>query len=720
MRLDLKPGHNCWKRTHADRATPLIDAANYFSVLVDALRLAESRIFIVGWDVHGLVRLTRPATGHAETFTGSEGVSLRDLLLELATDKPSLEIKILLWDFTVLYAADRLPFPKAVLDWSLPENVALALDNRVPFGASHHQKIVVVDDKLAFVGGIDLTEERWDTCLHTANDERRVTARGQPYGPFHDVQLALDGEAAATLGAVCRQRWESCTTRSLEPVAAESAPWPEALDVTWRDIEVGIARTAPAFNEQEGIAEVLQLYLDSIHAAEEYIYIENQYLTADAICDALADRLKEPNGPEIVLVTQWSTQSWLEKKTMGVRRERFLARLAKADRHGRARIFAPRAPGIDMSDYNLHSKVAIVDDRIVRIGSANLNNRSMGFDTECDAVLVCRSSADRQAAREFRDSLIAEHVGTEPENVTAAIDKLGSLIGAIDSLNGNERMLRALPIHKSTASASEVLAEVADTRRPLSTAEWLDRLKPSWETSVDEQSSRWALKAGLLGVFILLLAATWRYTDVGALAEPAIVQRWLGSLPSSTTGVLIGILVFVVGGLFVVPVTALIIATAFAFGLWPGVITSVLGTYASAAVTFAIGRTIGAKAFRRWNSARAQMVKQRLARNGIIAVAVLRVVPIAPFTVVNAIAGASTIRFRDFALGTILGMTPGTALLVAMGGQLNAALRDPTAQQLYLFIAISILWLGVGLLLQRIINRIERTHRSKQKQSANG
>src|SRR5690606_33261766 len=151
-----------------------------------------------------------------------------------------------------------------------------ALDDQHPLGASLHQKLVVIDDAVAFVGGIDLTIDRLDDPSHRPDDPRRCNADGSSYAPLHDVQAAVDGPAARALAAVARERWERATGTVLAPVEAESDPWPDELPVDIADAEVAIARTYPPWRGARAIREVERLHLASIAQARETIYIENQ------------------------------------------------------------------------------------------------------------------------------------------------------------------------------------------------------------------------------------------------------------------------------------------------------------------------------------------------------------------------------------------------------------------------------------------------------------
>ena len=274
----LREGETVWRLCHANRAALLLDGAAYFGALRSALLQARRSVVIVGWDIDSRVRLR----GADATLPDNGPEELRDFLEYLAKRRQELVVRLLLWDYSILYALDREPLPALNLDWRTPDRVIVKLDDALPMGASHHQKLVVIDDALAFCGGIDLTIRRWDTAEHEPGKPERMDPSGEPYGPFHDAQMMVDGEAAAALGKLARERWGRATDEDLEPVTAEPL-WPQAVDPDFRSVEVGIARTVPGNEDRSPVTEVCNLYRESIRQAERYIYIENQYLTVDAV-----------------------------------------------------------------------------------------------------------------------------------------------------------------------------------------------------------------------------------------------------------------------------------------------------------------------------------------------------------------------------------------------------------------------------------------------------
>jgi phospholipase D1/2 len=320
---------------------------------------------------------------------------------------------------------------------------------------------VVIDDAIAFCGGIDITGARWDTRAHQPGDRRRHLPGGQPYGAWHDATTAVDGAAARALGDFARDRWFRNTGKRLPVPPPGPSPWPEGLKATLTDVDVAIARTAPAYGGDVEVREIEALYLAGIAAARRTLYLESQYLASRRICEAIAGRLREDDGPEVVVVNPESADGWLEEATMGPARLRLLEVIRASDRHNRFRIYVPVTQAGE--PIYVHAKIMVVDDRLLRIGSSNLNNRSMNLDTECDLAIEAHpESPDRerleQVIRGIRDDLLAEHVGVTAEQFAATHKASGSLIDAIESLAHPGRGLVPLktPDH---AAVLELLAE---------------------------------------------------------------------------------------------------------------------------------------------------------------------------------------------------------------------------------------------------------------------
>jgi phospholipase D1/2 len=194
--------------------------------------------------------------------------------------------------------------------------------------------------------------------------------------------------------------------------------WPGGLEVALRDVDVAIARTEPPYDGTSLVNEIERLYLDGIAAARETIYLESQYFAAESLCDAIEARLREPGGPEIVVLNPEAALAEFEDSAMHPIRGRMIERLRAADAEDRFRIWHPvNAAG---EPIYVHAKVMVIDDLLLRIGSSNLNDRSMGFDTECDIAIEGVEETTREAILSFRHRLVAEHLGTTPDAVAEA------------------------------------------------------------------------------------------------------------------------------------------------------------------------------------------------------------------------------------------------------------------------------------------------------------
>ncbi|MCK8782785.1 VTT domain-containing protein [Roseomonas sp. NAR14] len=702
----LREGRNVWRVARAGRATVLSNGDAYFDALRRTLLNARSTIHVVGWDIDSRTRLVGP---DAEATDGLPE-TLGEFLAALVARRPGLSVKLLLWDYAMLYALERELLPVLKLRWRTPPQVELCLDNVLPFAAAQHQKIVVVDDAVAFSGGLDLTIRRWDRAAHEPRDPDRVDPGGRPYPPFHDVQMMVDGEAAAALGELVRERWRRAACESLARPAPPGSdplpdPWPRAVAPDLRDVAVGIARTWPACGGEPEIREVEALYADMIASAERTIVIENQFLTSAAVARDLIGRLRGRPGLEVLIVAPRTHHTWLEHRTMLAGRIRFMCAIREAGFGKQVRLVYPKVGlGRHGSAVMVHAKVMVVDDRLLRVGSANLANRSMGTDSECDLVV---EAAPGPAGREtrigiarVRDRLLGEHLGQPPERVAAEIGRAGSLFAALDRLARVRRGLRR--IEDGTLEDCPTVPGIeaaADPNRPIDPGEFL----ADFSEDPPRRRMPWLL-IGLLGLLpVLLLVLAWRYTPVPGLLRPGAVRSALEA--GGHWGPLVALGLFLLLGFVAFPVNLLIIGTAAAFGTWPGLAYAAGGALLSAAATYALGRWLGPNLLRRVAGPRINRVTRQIGRNGIMAVTAIRLIPVAPFTLVNLVAGAIRIRFPDYMAGTALGLLPGVALMTALGDRLTRMILHPSLRGVLELSAILLAWIGLTWVLQKAVRR---------------
>ena len=701
----LQPGRNCWRIEKARRFGMLVDAEAYFSAVRQAICNARHSVFILSWDIDSRMILMPEGTddGYPE--------ALGDFLKAVADERPDLHIYVLNWDFAMLYGLEREWLPAYKNGWEGHDRIHFHMDGKHPLWSSHHQKIVVIDDAIAFVGGLDLTTCRWDTPEHACHNPLRRDLSGKPYAPFHDVQALVDGDVARALGELVRERWRRATGEELSPLnAVPSDPWPARVRPDITDIEIGIARTEPSYAGYSLVDEIRQLHADAIAAARHTLFFENQYFTSGFIANALATRLQEENGPEVAIITPENQSGWLEEATMGLLRARSHRRLKEADKHGRYRLYCPSIASLGKGCLNVHSKVFAVDDLLITIGSANLSSRSMATDTECNLVIeAVGDDAERlrirKAIAQMRNRLLAEHLACSPEAVDRAIARHG-LHGGIQALRRSERYLHEMePV--VAPDLDGLIPEQApfDPEKPIEPDELVAQLVPK---EAHKPLPRRLIGLGSFAIALAALAIAWRWTPLREwvnLASMVELARQLEALPFTPIAVVGS---YIVAGLVMLPVMLLIAVTGMVFGPVEGFFYALAGTLLSGATTYGVGRWMGRDAVRRLVGPRINRLSRHIAKQGILAMVIIRMLPVAPFTVVNMIAGASHIRFRDYMIGTLIGMLPGIALTVTFVHNLAQAIRNPSPGTIAMLAMVVVLLVGAAMGLQRVLGNKDK------------
>jgi phosphatidylserine/phosphatidylglycerophosphate/cardiolipin synthase-like enzyme len=360
----------------------LIDGAQALPEIERAIRGARRHVHIAGWSVTPHFALTRD----------EPPVVLRELLADAAE---RAEVRVLMWAGAPprTFAPDRRQAREARDGLTRGTKVRAACDARSRLMHCHHEKVVIVDDELAFVGGIDLTllgGDRYDTNPHPA--------RGRL--GWHDATARLRGPAVADVAAHFAARWGE--------VAGEPLSAPPAATAPAGDLDVQVVRTVP---EREydflphGDFRILEAYLRALRSAQRLVYLESQFLWAPEVVDVLAAKLADaPHDDFRVVVVLPSKANNGQEDTRGQ-----LAILADADRDGGGNRFLAGTisalTGRTLDRVYVHAKIGIVDDRWLTIGSANLNAHSLFNDSEMNLVVY-----DQGLARDTRLRLWAEHL----------------------------------------------------------------------------------------------------------------------------------------------------------------------------------------------------------------------------------------------------------------------------------------------------------------------
>lgn len=435
----FRPGETFWRIARASRAAFLIDNEAFFTAAFEAMTKARRSILLLGWGFDPRTRM------FPDGYDGPDDPDeVGRILVELAEANPLLDIRLLIWKSALPISASQEFFPHKARKYFRGTPVQFVLDDAVPFGACHHQKVLVIDDRLAFCGGGDISVDRWDSPAHLDQDRRRIMPKQEEHDPRHEVMMMVDGAAAKALADLARERWRRATDERLaEPEDAGGDPWPDHVPAHMTDVQVAIERTEPAWKGRPMVEEIRRLTLASIAEANEVIYLENQYFTSPLYTEALAARLMEPDGPEVVLISTQRAPSWFDQLTMDRARGAMIWRLRTADVFGRFRAYCPVTSGGET--IIVHSKVTVVDDRIARVGSANLNNRSGGFDTEVELGVEAADEAARLAITAFRDRLVGHFMGVTGDAVAKARADFGGLGAAIDALNRDGRLAAIEP-----------------------------------------------------------------------------------------------------------------------------------------------------------------------------------------------------------------------------------------------------------------------------------
>jgi phosphatidylserine/phosphatidylglycerophosphate/cardiolipin synthase-like enzyme len=434
----LVPGINCYEIAEVSETGLLVDGSDYYRAFCDAAETAEHFILLCGWQFDSDVQLLR-AHGAGDECT------LISFLNKLCHRKKDLRVYILAWNFNVIYCVDREWLQSWYFKWSAHDRIEFCFDSCHAFGASHHQKYVVVDGRIAFLGGLDICSGRWDERDHRAINPQRVNADQSSYPPFHDVQSYHVGTVAKCLTQLFKDQWRTVCNGALDLPVADRHPsihLKNALPV--QSNRVAISRTQVKSTETgyQSVREIRRLFRDAVGRAESLVYIENQYFSSQAIYEALVRRMTDRRRSrlEIILVLAKEANAFVEQASIGIAQAkiiRHLTQLAAETGHALG-IYYPAVASPDGAEIPIyvHSKLLLVDDGFLSVGSANMNNRSMGLDTEVNVSWQARAGEANtlRSIREVRVNLLAEHTGLPRAR---ALARTTGLVAVLDQLAGH-------------------------------------------------------------------------------------------------------------------------------------------------------------------------------------------------------------------------------------------------------------------------------------------
>jgi phosphatidylserine/phosphatidylglycerophosphate/cardiolipin synthase-like enzyme len=380
------PPDGCWAGTASCaprsgcRIEPFLDGADALPRIADAIRSARSHVHLAGWHFDASFRLEE------------EGPTLRELLAETAE---RVDVRVLAWAGAPLplFHPDRGEVRQACEKLAGGTRISMALDARERPFHCHHEKLVVVDDETAFVGGIDLTALAGDRL--DSNDHPRRDGLG-----WHDTALRLEGPVVADVARHFHTRWHA--------IGPDGLPEPGEPPPVEGGVEAQFVRTVPAGLYEplrDGEWSILESYLRALRAAKRLVYLESQFLWSPEVVLVLAEKLRRPPCDDFrviaLLPSEPNNGADDSRGQVGV--------LINADQEcdDTTRFLACTLyqPGPGGNPVYVHSKAAIVDDAWLTVGSANLNEHSLFNDTECNVVV-----RDPALVREVRLRLWEEHL----------------------------------------------------------------------------------------------------------------------------------------------------------------------------------------------------------------------------------------------------------------------------------------------------------------------
>lgn len=691
----FQQGENCWVSSKASYAAPLIDCANYYKALHSSIVKAKHSIFIVGWDIDSRIRLIR---GEDEEKSEAPSV-ISELLAWKAEQNPDLKIYLLRWDSSLAFFAQREMWAKEVWDENTPDNVETVLDDTIPMGGSQHQKIVIIDDEVVFSGGMDVSTNRWDTRDHPVESQERDGPDGE-YGPLHDVQAVYSGPLVKEFAELVRWRWlrvaESNPIDFREDARVnldDGIPdaWPDDYEPWFENVECALARTIPFMDEVEPVQEVRNMLLDLINQAERVIYIENQFTSRQEIAEALNKRLKTCPDLNVIVVSSYEPKGRFECEAFWASRIEFKKILFKdIDPDRVIMTYSSITDEQGRSAYKrIHSKVMTIDEKYLVIGSSNLSNRSMTLDTEIDTVYYGNDEHNAAQIARVRDDLLAEHSGRDVESTAVLMKKENPARALMTGQLAHGYVLTQVNDEIFTDPSSDNLfRSLSDPEEPLIAMPTMDG------SSMPVRNPR--RRTIMIGLGVLVIAVLGGLMFWASQAIPWLSADSINAFLEESRGTYFALptvlLVYLVGGILFFPVTVLSIAVAAVFGPVWGPIYGILGALLSSATMFGVGKLLGDAGLKKIGGPKVDAVDQKLKSSGVVGVAAIRMLPIAPFSLVNLVAGISSIGLFQFLMGTFLGMFPPMIAKGLVGDSITQIFRNPSPETISYLAGGIILW----------------------------
>jgi phospholipase D1/2 len=708
---------NCWKIGEGSQVSILVDSSNYYGALYEAICKAKHSLFILGWDIDSRIELMRGQ----EIAKADEPADFFHLICKAARENPSLQIYLNRWNYSLFFASQREPFWVRKWTHCNLSNIHVCLDGVIPMAACHHQKVVVIDDEIAFWGGMDVALGRWDWRQHHINNSYREDPSGLPdpekkisYGPYHDIQAIVSGPVVRAFSELVRERWTKASAIEPAPIflrAVERLPqtWPESFPPQFKNIPMVLARTIPPILGEEPVSEVLSSFIDEIAQAENFIYIENQYLACERIAKALNRQLLAKPSLRILAVSCDKPQGIMERKAMWGGRVIFHDILKKGGVSERILLAYPvsKEHGNEES-IHIHSKIMIIDDQFLRLGSSNIANRSMGMDTELDVTIIGTDVESRQKIEAIRNDLIREHCGREIDDIQSIISNAHPVSTFIEDRKTSRQHLRRLDDERYRNEKFVPLARFFG-----------DPIKPFIPMGITHilhrnKESHFVISVWTIIIFLLFLGITGLVLEFSSLSHYISadgIAKIFENLSSSPLSLLYATGLYTTGSVIFFPLTAMTGAAVAVFGPLKGIAISFSGALFGGIIGFFVGRLIGIGRLERVFGRKTPIIMQKIKGAGLSGVTLMRLLPIAPYPLVNMVFGVSGVSLINFIAGTIMGLIPGKLALAIAGDGLSKIFDHPDMEHLG--------YLGFGLLIWLVLMiGTQKLARYRQKKSS--
>lgn len=392
------------------------EAGPYFDRVSELLEDGKEYAVIVGWQIDSRLKLKRPWRPNQNSKNLIQFETLLEKVLRICNEKPRFQFYFLIWDHAYFYVLEREAWQGRIWE-NVHPRVHFVFDNRHPWGVAHHEKIVSIDGKVILCGGIDLCDERWDSRNHFYFDQRRSLHRQfENHGPYHDLAIQVTGPICDEIQSLVGKRW-----RMLSSIPFPEVRKPNAKQEVQSGHKVYLSRTYCQIDYCDQMPVLTRqiefLFKDMIYSAENRIILEGQYYWSKILNDLLISKMVAMKGKrfEIILILSElqnikSLTRYMTAYEAGLLRKLQMA----ADYYGVKLILG--SPAVCSADKGIslppkpiyiHSKVIVIDDQFLSIGSANLATRALRLDTEVQLTLKASSEYERCHIRRVAQSILS-------------------------------------------------------------------------------------------------------------------------------------------------------------------------------------------------------------------------------------------------------------------------------------------------------------------------